>query len=257
MQQVASSTGRAKRVAGRAPSEDEARILGTKTGIRLLTFAVLVQWIPLVEYLGLIMAAIGIFHVIRGRRSFGLWHERLLWCSIVLFVGAGVSAFALNNSFTNAVAVMWYSNLGPAEPGIALTTYEGLAEASMIIAGQIGLAFLLLAYGLNDRTGRRMLLAALVVQVVVSVAVFVFILSPYLARVVPPAFGSDPPDAGMMQAVAARSRGSAPCGCSARLPLGSLLGPMIARAGGLSEGKSLRGKRPASGLQYRFASRSE
>jgi hypothetical protein len=173
-------------------------------------FAVLLQWIPLIKYLGLMLAAIGVFQVIRGRKAFGEWHERLVWCSIVLFVGAGLSAFAFDQAFTYAIQVMGYADLGPAEPGFALTTYESLAKASLIIACQISASFVLLAYGLEDRVGRQLLLAGLALQIAVSVAVFVFILAPYLAQVVPPAFASDPPNANAMQAAAAEITGFSP-----------------------------------------------
>ncbi len=207
MQSVAPSAAPSRLLAGRAPSEGEMRIWRTRSGIRLLILAVLLQWIPLVEYLGLIIGALGTLQVIRGRRAFGPWHDRLVLCSVILFVGAGVSAIALDQAFTYSVDVMLYANLGSSAPDTALATYRGLAEGSLIIAIVIAGCYLLLAYHLEDAIGHRLLFAALAAQVAGSVAVFVLFLSPLIQQVVPGAFASSPPDATALRAMAAEISG--------------------------------------------------
>ncbi len=75
-------------VAGRPPSEREAAIGRTRIGIEILILAVLLQWVPLVEYLGYLVGAVGVIQVFRGMRVFGRRHERGVESSLAVFASA-------------------------------------------------------------------------------------------------------------------------------------------------------------------------
>lgn len=197
-------------VAGRAPSERETQIGRTRMGIQLLILAVLLEWIPVIEYLGLMVGAIGVFLVLRGYRPFGLRHERLVWASVILFVAAEVAAFNLDNEFANAVDYAVYAYSGSAGASVALAAYEGLAAGSAVIAIQLGVPYVLLVFDLEDRDGRRLLFAGVAVQVVVSLALFAWVLLPFIHSAVPQAWTTTPPDGGVLAAVDAEIRGLSP-----------------------------------------------
>lgn len=194
-------------VAGRPPSEREKQIWGTRIGIQVLILAVLLQWIPLIEYLGLMVGGIGVFYVIRGRRAFGLRHQRLVWASIILFVGTEVSAFALDQEFAYTLLVARYSYSGSDAASLAIAAYDGLAVGSSAVAVFLAVSYVLLAFDLEDRDGRRLLFAGVAAQVAVSVALVAWVLPPLIHSAVPQAFATTPPDGTVLAAVDAEIRG--------------------------------------------------
>ncbi len=194
-------------ITGKPPTARETQILRTRSGVRLLILAVLLQWIPIVEYLGFTVAAFGVFQVIRGRRAFGVRYERLVVCSVLLFLGAAMSAIALDQEFSYTYDVAVHSDLGSAGAGLALVAYRGLAEGSLIIAVQIAACYVLLAHDLEDRTGRRLLYASLAAQILVAAATLLLVLLPDIQNAVPAAFVTGTPDVTALQAVTAEVSG--------------------------------------------------
>jgi len=174
-------------VAGRPPTDQERQVSETRTGLQVLMVAVLLQWIPLIEYLGLMVGAIGILYIVRGRRAFGLRHERLVWVSIILFVATELTAFNLDQEFGNALSVARYSYSGPDAASLAVAAFDGMAVGSSAVAAILAASYVILVFDLENRAGRRCLLAALITQIVVSAVVCVGIGLTFAQQSVPAA----------------------------------------------------------------------
>ncbi len=197
-------------VAGRAPTEHEKEVWATRTGIQLLVLAILLQWIPLIEYLGLMVGAIGILYVVRGRRVFGPRQERLIWASVILFVAAEVAAFALDQEFGYALTVARYASSGTEAASAAVAAYSGMAVGASVVAAALAACYVLLTLELEDREGRWILLAGLAAQVAVSAALCAWVFLPAIQASVPQAYLANPPDAALLAAADALIRGASP-----------------------------------------------
>lgn len=207
MQPGAPATDLSALVAGRPPTELEKQVFATRTGLWILILALVLQWIPLIEYLGLMVGGIGIFYILQGRKAFGLRYERLVWTSVIIFVATEVTAFGLDNEFTYALDVANYSLSGPDAASYAVAAFNGMAIGASVVAAFLALSYVLLAFDLEDRNGRRWLLAGLTVQVAVSVAVCVWVLLPLVQQSVPQAYLTSPPDSAILAAADAQIRG--------------------------------------------------
>ncbi len=210
MQPSPSATETAAWVAGRTPTEQERRIGWTRTGLGLLILAILLQWIPVIEFLGLMLGALGIVDLLRGCGAFGQRHRLLLGAAMILFVSAEVTAFGLDNEFTYWLSVARYGSGGAAAGAVALASYAGLAEGSAVIAIVVAVSYALLVFDLEDRRGRGLLLVGVASQAVVSVVVCAAVLLPFIQRTVPPAFATSPPDAAALATADAEIRGFSP-----------------------------------------------
>lgn len=194
-------------VAGRSPSEQEKRVAATRKGLRILILAVLLQWVPLVEYLGLMVGAVGVFYVVRGRKAFGLRYERMVLSAVILFVAAEVAAFALDNEFHYALDVVLYAYTGPDAARAAIAAYDGLAVGTMAVAVSLAASYVVLAFDLEDRPGRWWLLVGLASQVAASATLCVAVLLPMVEQAVPLAYSTSPPDSTALASVEAEIRG--------------------------------------------------
>lgn len=197
-------------VAGRPPSEREATIWTARTGIEILILAILLIWIPVLEYLGYLIGAAGAIQVFRGAHAFGRRYQRAVGFSIAVFAAAAVVAFALDQDFVYAMDVAVYGNPGPTGAGVAVAAYDRLIGGSVVVALMIAVAYVLLAFDLEDGNGRRLLLAGVAVQVAVSIALAVLVLAPFVRQAMPQAFATTPPDAGWLAAAGVEVNGLSP-----------------------------------------------
>ncbi len=171
----------------------------TKTGLLLLLLAVLLQWIPIIQYLGLIVGAIGAVEMIRGAPAFRDRHNALVWASVLLFIVAETAAFGL--VFGYAATVQGIGNAsGPGAAATFLSAYDGLVEGSIVAASLVSLSFLLIAFDLENTAGKLMLAVAVLAQIVISVSLFSLVINPLIHESVTQAFATNPVNLAPIQA---------------------------------------------------------
>ncbi len=188
------------------PTPDRTALSRTKTGLALLILAVFLLWIPVIEYLGLLLGAIGAILMILGRRPFGARHETLVWASVILFILTYAAEFVVLASFANSVFGIG-SSTGPSAATAFLGAWRGLEEASLAAVALMGVCFALIAFDLEDLPGRLLLLAGVACQVVVSVYLLVVVIDPILTQAVTRAFASNPVDLSVIEAADAQISG--------------------------------------------------
>lgn len=179
----------------------------TKTGIVLLIFAVLLQWIPVIQYLGLALGAIAAILIILGSPAFGRRHEGLVWISVVLFVAAQIAEFALLVAFASTVGGLPGNTSVPAAASTVLAAFDALVGGSLVAVSLVSVSFALIAFDLEDDAGRLLLVAGVAAQILVSVALFVLVLKPLIHQAVTEAFASTPVDTQPLVTAAAQIRG--------------------------------------------------
>ena len=182
-----------------APTPDGTAITRTKTGLGLLVVAVFLLWIPVIEYLGLVVGAIGAILMILGRRPFGERHETLAFVSVLLFILTLAGEFVVGAGFAGSVMSIGSSS-GPAAAATFLDAWHGLEEAALVAVALTSVCFLLIAFQLEDTPGRLLLLAGVLCQVLVSVSLLVVVVDPILTQAVTRAFASNPVDVSVLEA---------------------------------------------------------
>jgi len=186
---------------------DRGQVEWTQTGLVLLIVGVLLQWIPIIQYLGLLLGAIAVLMIIMGSRAFGGWHEMLVWISVLLFIAAEIAEFTLAEGFVAAARGIPSTATGPSAANAFLAAYDGLVEGSLVVVSVISVSFVLIAFDLEDLPGRLLLLAGVGSQMVISAAVFLLVLNPLIHQAVTQAFASNPVDTAVLDAADAQVRG--------------------------------------------------
>jgi hypothetical protein len=177
-------------------NERARQISRTKTGILLLTVAVLLDWIPYIQVLGIFIGAVGVILIILGSQAFGPRHTTFVWLSVVLFIVSSIAQLILLSSFVASVRALSGDTSGPGAAAAARSAFDGLIQGSLVIVSMISVSFALVLFDLQNRTGRLLGVGAVIAQSLVSVCLFVFILNPIIHEAIAQAFASSPMNVG-------------------------------------------------------------
>ena len=178
----------------------------TQTGLVLLAIAVLLSWIPLVEFLGLLAGAVGVIFILLGRGPFRMRHEVLVWASVGIYVLAYLGEIVLGMFFASSVRAIG-NGTGSAAADAFLSAWRGLALGTLVAVAFISLSFALIAFELEDAPGRLLLVAGVVAQVVISAYLLLVVADPILQQAVTKAFASNPVDVSVLEAADAEVHG--------------------------------------------------
>lgn len=131
----------------------------TDLGLTLLIIGFLLSWIPYVNYVGSVLALVGVLLVFLGRRAYGPEHHRFVVLgSVLVFLGV-VGGFVASLSFTAAIvdeattAGVTLAQIGSMIQGDLL----GLIVASFVVGTLVRLGEILIVYRLSTRTARILL----------------------------------------------------------------------------------------------------
>ena len=164
------------------PAFEAARTQGlrdhTRTGLLLLAIGFGIGWIPVVSFLGGILALIGVILLLLGRHGFGEAHHRNVVVGLLLLFVAFIATLAVTAIFIGSL-------LSTARtPGATLSSIgstlrgelQGLFLALVVIGILGSLAQVLLPYALADATDRWLLWTAFFLGAAISVLIGVFVL---------------------------------------------------------------------------------
>jgi hypothetical protein len=166
----------------------------TRAGLGLMALAVLLSWIPIIELVGFVIGAIAAILLVLGAPAFGPRHGRLVWAAVILFVGAEITELVLFGSFSATISNLPSGASGPETVATVLAAFDTLIVGSLVVASIVSVCFALIAFELEDPSGRVLLIGGVVTQILVSVSLFVLVLNPLIHQAVAEAFASSPPD---------------------------------------------------------------
>ncbi len=189
------------------PGPGEIGIGRTRLGLGFLFFAILLLWIPIIQYLGLLLGAIGAILIILGREPFGDRHGILVMFSVFLFILAYAIEFALVGGFLGVVQSVAGGFAGPNGASQVLAAWDGWVVGIVVVVSLIGLSSLLIAFDLEDLAGRLVLLAGLLSQALIAVGLYVFVFGPVMANAVSQAFATSPPGLAPLEAAVTEIQG--------------------------------------------------
>src|SRR2546426_5943212 len=156
----------------------------TKNGLILLAASLLLDPIPILNYLGVILAIVGTVLMILGRGVFGDAHSRNVVLSVVIYVVGLVILFIIGASFALSIASIELSGASGASAAAAISSsFDDLLTGAIVAGAVLGIATILLTYAIQSRTGRILLLAGYVSSLLIGILVF-SIVGPQLSTVV-------------------------------------------------------------------------
>lgn len=163
----------------------------TRTGVTFLIVAVLLLWIPYIQYLGDLLAIIGGILIIMGRDAFGSRHSRNVILTIVIYIIGILIEVGIVLDFTFSIVSAAQSG----NSGILRSTIQNstlfLLVGSVVVGAFTGLVYVLAFYELESERGKKLLWLAYVVQLVILVGVF-SLLYPQLSGALNAAFSTNP-----------------------------------------------------------------
>lgn len=170
--------------------QDEKKVDRTKTGLLLMVGAQLLSWIPLISYIGSLLAIIGVILILLGRTAFGRRHGTYAILSLVVYLAGSVLAGILAGVAGFSIGVMiGQRQTGPAAADLARGALGALVDATVFASIMVGIAHVLLTFALQDRTGRPVLIGGAVAYVIVYLYAAVVLWPPAIDAVAAAASG--------------------------------------------------------------------
>lgn len=146
----------------------------TRNGLLLLAVGSLLDPIPILNYLGGLLALVGAVLMILGRGAFGDAHSRNVVLSVVIYVVGLAIGIVVAVSFGVSVASIQISGASGSSAAAALSAaFNDLLVGLIITGAVIGIAIIVFTYAIQDRLGRVLLLAGYIS----SLSVGIFVLS--------------------------------------------------------------------------------
>ena len=165
--------------------------------------------VPIITYIGGILALIGAILVILGRKAFGSDHSRnAIWSIIVYVVGLAIIVIgAVAFLFEFVSATIAFRN-GGAVDRIALgqalqSSFETLIIAAVIGGAVAGIAQVLFTYAIQNRNGKIILWSAYATSIAISI-VNLIIVAQLVSDAVARSFVGSTFDPGPLQALQGR-----------------------------------------------------
>jgi len=132
----------------------------TKWGVLFLAAGLFIQWIPAIGILGGILAIIGAFFMIFGRKGFTERHPTLLWAAVVVwFVAVAVAIYSALALFLGNL-----SQIIAEDPSVPITYLKSDVQngilAGVVAAVLFAVAHMLIVWEITADLTRRILLTA-------------------------------------------------------------------------------------------------
>lgn len=139
----------------------EKEVERTSTGIMLLVVGFVLSWIPYILYLGALISFIGAILVIIGREAFGGNHGRNVVMAVVIYILSTLAGISVYLYFEGSLPAAIVS--ASALKGLFNTYLVSLVVVSVFTS----IAEVLLVYSLADSFGRKLLIVAFILQILV------------------------------------------------------------------------------------------
>ena len=147
----------------------EGDISNTITGLLLLGIGTGIAWIPIIQYLGIILNFIGVILIFLNRHNFESKHGTYVILSIVIYVVSFIIAFSVALMGVLSIATSSFSTLSLSQQQSLIRNQMQTIIIATIIAGMIGsISYFTITYGLQDETGKLLLVVGLVSYFIVE-----------------------------------------------------------------------------------------
>jgi hypothetical protein len=139
----------------------------TSTGLTLMVIGLFLEWIPYVDFIGLILMIIGTIYMILGRHGFGDKHAQSVGIAVAIYIIMGVVVGVTVISFVFTI-IANHSNTA-AISGI----FNNYIVALLVEGAILSTSYVILIYSISESEGRMFLIIAFVAQIVISGLMFI------------------------------------------------------------------------------------
>jgi len=165
-------------------SDRQKQIGRTKTGLLLLLIGFLMGWLPRIGIIGGLLILVGAILVILGRKAFGSTHARNVMISLLLVIIGIIGSIVLVAAFALTLFSAIGPNSNPQQLGAAFSSaFNNLLIGAIILSAISGLGSVLFTYALQNQTGKMLLWAGYVANIIIAIAIFA-IISPLITNAV-------------------------------------------------------------------------
>lgn len=155
----------------------------TLTGLTFMAVGTFLLWIPYIQYLGYLLNIAGVVLMYLGSDAFDAAHGSYIIASILLYFVATVILLIATSSFLSSMAQVLVGNASNSTKILELrSNLYTFISISGVCSSLVGLAFVLLTWKINDRTGHYLLLTGLTLIIGLTVVVGIFLFG-YLSNV--------------------------------------------------------------------------
>ena len=153
-------------------------ISNTITGLLLLGIGTGIAWIPIIQYLGIILNFIGVILIFLNRHNFEAKHATYVVLSIVIYLVSFVIVVFITVAGVLSIVTSSFSTLPLSQQESMIRDQMQTIILGTIIAGMIGsIAYFTITYGLQDEKGKLLLLIGLVSYFIVEAIIGAFLYS--------------------------------------------------------------------------------
>lgn len=139
----------------------------TSTGLTLMVIGLLLEWIPYVDFIGVILMIIGTIYMILGRHGFGDKHAQSVGISVAIYIIMGIVVGVTVISFVFTIVVN-HSNT-TAISGI----FNSYIVALLVEGAILSTSYVILIYSISESEGRMFLIIAYAAQIIISGLTFI------------------------------------------------------------------------------------
>ena len=138
-------------------------ISNTITGLLLLGIGTALLWIPVVQYLGIILNFIGVILIFLNRGNFEAKHGTYVVLSIVIYIISFLISLTTVIIGSTGIVTSSFASLSISQEKSMIRNYMQTIIIAAILAGVISsFAFFTITYGLQDKTGKILLRIGLI-----------------------------------------------------------------------------------------------
>ncbi len=144
-------------------ASDKKSVERTKTGTILVIAAVLLNWVPYIDYLGLLLGTIGVILIILGSEVFGGHHHGMAIMAVIVFLIGDMIAFG--------VALGIASSIGTASISLITNQFDIYIASSVIV----DFSYVLILLSLENSVGRALVISGFFSTILITVYVAIII----------------------------------------------------------------------------------
>lgn len=139
----------------------------TMTGLTLMTIGLFLEWIPDIDYVGVLLMIIGTIYMIMGRHGFGDKHSRYVKIAVAIYIIMSIIIFIsiLTFVFSTLLSISMTTNGGA---NIPVTSFNEFILVIMAMGAILSLSYLILIWAISGSFGRKILMIGYAAQIIIS-----------------------------------------------------------------------------------------
>lgn len=143
----------------------------TMTGLTLMTIGLFLEWIPDIDYLGILLMIIGTIYMIMGRHGFGAKHSRYVGIAVAVYIIMFIIIVATVLAFVFSI-LSSYNNSTSSITNTLPALFNEYLLVLIAMGAILSLSYVILIWYISGSDGRKILIVAYAAQIIISGVIF-------------------------------------------------------------------------------------